>query len=164
MSPHRLFRSPTVGVALFRSPRPLPDPRRRRFGLFVARLEDRTLLSGSSGDVPRRRRPGQPSCPSRALVVVASSPQGSLTTSTRGASRKKPSQVARRLGPAGIDRTDWRRCADVDATNGRRQRRRGCWRAGATDIVCGLCAVGRLDIPREGRCPRDLELARLLEH
>ena len=51
MSPHRLFRSPTAGAALLRSSRPLPHPGRRRFGLGVARLEDRTLLSGPSGDV-----------------------------------------------------------------------------------------------------------------
>jgi len=51
MSPHRLFRSPTVGVALLRSSRPLPDPGRHRFGLCVARLEDRMLLSAPSGDV-----------------------------------------------------------------------------------------------------------------
>ena len=51
MSPHRLFRSPTAGAALLRSSRPLLHPRRHRFGLGVARLEDRTLLSGPSGDV-----------------------------------------------------------------------------------------------------------------
>ena len=51
MSPHRLFRSPTAGAALLRSSRPLPHPGRHRFGLCVARLEDRTLLSGPSGDV-----------------------------------------------------------------------------------------------------------------
>ena len=51
MSPHRLFRSPTSGAALLWSSRPLPRPARRRFGLGVARLEDRTLLSGPSGDV-----------------------------------------------------------------------------------------------------------------
>jgi len=51
MSPHRLFRSPTAGAALLRSSRPLPHPGRHRCGLGVARLEDRTLLSGPSGDV-----------------------------------------------------------------------------------------------------------------
>ena len=51
MSPHRLFRSPTAGAALLRSSRPLLHHRRHRCGLFVARLEDRTLLSGPSGDV-----------------------------------------------------------------------------------------------------------------
>ena len=57
--------------------------------------------------IERRRndagRPGRPSCPSRAQVVVASLPQGSLTTSTRRASRKKPSQAARCPRPGGID-------------------------------------------------------------
>src|SRR5271166_3044762 len=51
MSPHRLFRSPTAGAALLRSSRPLLHHRRHRFGLCVVRLEDRTLLSGPSGDV-----------------------------------------------------------------------------------------------------------------
>ena len=51
MSPHRLFRSPTAGTALLRSSRPLTYPGRRRFGLNVTRLEDRTLLSDPSGDV-----------------------------------------------------------------------------------------------------------------
>src|SRR5271166_871041 len=51
MSPHRLFRSPTAGAALLRSSRPLLHHRRHRFGLCVARLEDRTLLSSPSGDV-----------------------------------------------------------------------------------------------------------------
>src|SRR5208283_4620151 len=51
MSPHRLFPSPTAGAALLRSARPLLHHRRHRFGLCVARLEDRTLLSGPSGDV-----------------------------------------------------------------------------------------------------------------
>ena len=51
MSPHRLFRSPTAGASLLRSSRPLPHPGRHRCGLSVARLEDRTLLSGPSGDV-----------------------------------------------------------------------------------------------------------------
>ena len=51
MFPRRLFRSPTAGAALLRSSRPLPHPGRHRFGLCVARLEDRTLLSGPSGDV-----------------------------------------------------------------------------------------------------------------
>ena len=51
MSPHRLFRSPTAGAAPLRSSRPLLHPGRHRFGLCVARLEDRTLLSGPSGDV-----------------------------------------------------------------------------------------------------------------
>ena len=51
MFPHRLFRSPTAGAALLRSSRPLLHHRRHRFGLCVARLEDRTLLSGPSGDV-----------------------------------------------------------------------------------------------------------------
>ncbi len=51
MSPHRLFRSPTAGAALLRSSRPLPHPGGHRCGLGVARLEDRTLLSGPSGDV-----------------------------------------------------------------------------------------------------------------
>ena len=51
MSPHRLFRSPTAGAALLRSSRPLLHHRRHRYGLSVARLEDRTLLSGPSGDV-----------------------------------------------------------------------------------------------------------------
>ena len=51
MSPHRLFRSPTAGASLLRSSRPLPHPGRHRWGLSVARLEDRTLLSGPSGDV-----------------------------------------------------------------------------------------------------------------
>ncbi len=48
---HRPFRSPTAGAALLRSSRPLPHPGRHRFGLCVARLKDRTLLSGPSGDV-----------------------------------------------------------------------------------------------------------------
>src|SRR5208283_742754 len=51
MSPHRLFPSPTAGAALLRSARPLLHHRRHRFGLCVVRLEDRTLLSGPSGDV-----------------------------------------------------------------------------------------------------------------
>ena len=51
MFPHRPFRSPTAGAALLRSSRPLPHPGRHRFGLCVARLKDRTLLSGPSGDV-----------------------------------------------------------------------------------------------------------------
>ena len=51
MFPHRLFQSPTAGAALLRSSRPLLHPGRHRFGLCVARLEDRTLLSGPSGDV-----------------------------------------------------------------------------------------------------------------
>ena len=51
MFPHRLFRSPTAGAALLRSSRPLLHHRRHRFGLGVARLEDRMLLSGPSGDV-----------------------------------------------------------------------------------------------------------------
>src|SRR5271157_2766768 len=51
MFPHRLFRSPTAGAALLRSSRPLLHHGRHRFGLGVARLEDRTLLSGPSGDV-----------------------------------------------------------------------------------------------------------------
>ena len=51
MFPRRLFRSPTAGAALLRSARPLLHHRRHRFGLCVARLEDRTLLSGPSGDV-----------------------------------------------------------------------------------------------------------------
>ena len=50
MFPHRPFRSPTAGAALLRSSRPLPHPGRHRFGLCVARLKDRTLLSGPSGD------------------------------------------------------------------------------------------------------------------
>ena len=49
MSPHRLFRSPTAGAALLRSARPLPRLGRRRFGLCVARLEDRILLSADDG-------------------------------------------------------------------------------------------------------------------
>ena len=51
MSPHRLFRSPTAGAASLRSARPLLHHRRHRCGLGVARLEDRTLLSGTAGDV-----------------------------------------------------------------------------------------------------------------
>ena len=51
MSPHRLFRIPTVRTVPLRSSRPLLHHRRHRFGLGVARLEDRTLLSGPSGDV-----------------------------------------------------------------------------------------------------------------
>ena len=51
MSPHRLFRIPTVRTVPLRSSRPLPHPGRHRCGLGVARLEDRTLLSGPSGDV-----------------------------------------------------------------------------------------------------------------
>ncbi len=51
MSPHRLFRIPTVRTVPLRSSRPLLHHRRHRCGLGVARLEDRTLLSGPSGDV-----------------------------------------------------------------------------------------------------------------
>ena len=51
MSPHRLFRSPTARTVPLRSSRPLLHHRRHRCGLGVARLEDRTLLSGPSGDV-----------------------------------------------------------------------------------------------------------------
>ena len=51
MSPHRLFRSPTVRTVPLRSSRPLLHHGRHRCGLGVARLEDRTLLSGPSGDV-----------------------------------------------------------------------------------------------------------------
>src|SRR5271157_2139080 len=51
MSPHQPFRIPTVGAVPLRSARPLLHHRRHRFGLCVARLEDRTLLSGPSGDV-----------------------------------------------------------------------------------------------------------------
>src|SRR5208337_4450098 len=47
----RLFRIPTVRTVPLRSPRPLLHHRRHRCGLCVARLEDRTLLSGPSGDV-----------------------------------------------------------------------------------------------------------------
>ena len=81
--------------------------------------------------IERRRndagRPGRPSCPSRAQVVVASLPQGSLTTSTRGASRKKPSQAACCPRPEGID---WvgrgGRGAHIDTIDGRRRRGRRC--------------------------------------
>ena len=51
MSPHRLFRIPMVRTVALRSSRPLLHHRRHRCGLGVARLEDRTLLSGPSGDV-----------------------------------------------------------------------------------------------------------------
>src|SRR5208337_2195332 len=51
MSPHRLFRIPMVRTVPLRSSRPLLHHRRHRCGLGVARLEDRTLLSGPSGDV-----------------------------------------------------------------------------------------------------------------
>src|SRR5271166_4602699 len=51
MSPRRLFRIPTVRTVPLRSSRPLLHHRRHRCGLGVARLEDRTLLSGPSGDV-----------------------------------------------------------------------------------------------------------------
>ena len=51
MFPHRLFRILMVRTALLRSARPLLHHRRHPFGLCVARLEDRTLLSGPSGDV-----------------------------------------------------------------------------------------------------------------
>ena len=51
MFPHRPFRSPSAGAALLRPSRPLPHPGRHRFGLRVARLKDRTLLLGPSGDV-----------------------------------------------------------------------------------------------------------------
>jgi hypothetical protein len=49
MFPHRPFRSPTAGAALLRSSRPLLHHRRHRFGLCVARLEDRILLSADDG-------------------------------------------------------------------------------------------------------------------
>ena len=51
MSPHRLFRISMVRTVPLRSSRPLLHHRRHRCGLGVARLEDRTLLSGPSGDV-----------------------------------------------------------------------------------------------------------------
>src|SRR5271157_507910 len=51
MSPHRPFRIPTVRTVPLRYARPLLHQRRHRCGLCVARLEDRTLLSGPSGDV-----------------------------------------------------------------------------------------------------------------
>ena len=51
MSLYRLFRSPTAGAVPLRSARPLLHHRWHRCGLGVARLEDRTLLSGPSGDV-----------------------------------------------------------------------------------------------------------------
>ena len=51
MSPPRLFRIPMVRTALLWSARPLLHHRRHRCGLGVARLEDRTLLSGPWGDV-----------------------------------------------------------------------------------------------------------------
>jgi len=51
MSPHRLFRIPMVRTVPLRSSRPLLHHRRHRYGLGVARLENRTLLSGPSGDV-----------------------------------------------------------------------------------------------------------------
>ena len=51
MSPHRLFRISDARTVPLRSSRPLLHHRRHRCGLGVARLEDRTLLSGPSGDV-----------------------------------------------------------------------------------------------------------------
>ena len=45
MSPHRLFRIPMVRTVPLRSSRPLLHHERHRFGMCVARLEDRTLLA-----------------------------------------------------------------------------------------------------------------------
>ena len=45
MSPHRLFRTPTVGTVPLRSARPLLNHRRHRCGFGVDWLEDRTLLA-----------------------------------------------------------------------------------------------------------------------
>jgi len=122
--------------------------------------------------IERRRndagRPGRPSSPSRAQVVVASLPQGSLTTSTRGASRRKPSQAARYPRPEGIDWVGWGgRGAHIDITDGRR-RRDNRRRARATNSPCRLGAAGRFDTSREDQRPRrnvgECERARILEH